>query len=97
MHVGNVPWIVELKVNTQGQGQYYRHAVGQAVLYREFIRNAQSLWPWFRERSPSLDATPARRLLADVETLGQLFDVDVITVDGPDENDVAEGGQSGGS
>ena len=31
----------------QGVGQYYRHAVHQAVLYREFIRTATPLAPWF--------------------------------------------------
>ena len=33
-----------------GVGQYYRHAVAQAVLYREFIRKAEPLHPWFKAR-----------------------------------------------
>ena len=31
-----VPWAIEMKVN-RSEGQYYRHAVAQAVLYRHFI------------------------------------------------------------
>ena len=39
-------WVVELKVCSQGEGQYYRHALTQAVLYRDFIRGAADLHPW---------------------------------------------------
>lgn len=45
-----MPWAVELKHHVGGAGQYYRHAVGQAVLYREFIRRADLLEPWFEKR-----------------------------------------------
>ncbi len=41
-------WALELKVPTGGEGQYYRHALTQAVLYREFIRNAVAFHPWFQ-------------------------------------------------
>lgn len=59
----DVPWVVELKVpEGGGQGQYYRNAVGQAVLYREFIRRAIGLHPWFNERG--LDATKCRAAVA---------------------------------
>jgi hypothetical protein len=45
---GSTPWAVEMKVEGgAGVGQYYRHAVAQAVLYREFIRRATPLHPWF--------------------------------------------------
>ena len=45
---GSTPWAVEMKVQGgAGVGQYYRHAVAQAVLYREFIRKAAPLSPWF--------------------------------------------------
>jgi hypothetical protein len=94
MHASDVPWIVELKVETHGQGQYYRHAIGQVALYRAFIRSARSLWPWFEERAPRLNprgcraavAFPAlkgrraRQLLADTEGLGRLFDVTVLQI-----------------
>ncbi|MDY0062569.1 MAG: hypothetical protein RBU45_22335 [Myxococcota bacterium] len=38
-----VPWVVEIKVSSGSQGQYYRHAIAQALLYREFVRTASSL------------------------------------------------------
>ena len=35
------PWAIEMKVaGSAGVGQYYRHAIAQAVLYREFIKQA---------------------------------------------------------
>lgn len=44
----STPWAIEMKVEgAAGVGQYYRHAVAQAVLYREFIRRATPLHPWF--------------------------------------------------
>jgi hypothetical protein len=49
------PWAIEMKVEGGGGiGQYYRHAVAQAVLYREFIRRATPLHFWFSNRD--LDA-----------------------------------------
>lgn len=48
---GSTPWAIEMKVQGGGGvGQYYRHAVAQAVLYREFIRQATPLHPWFDTR-----------------------------------------------
>lgn len=49
---GDVPWAIEIKVQGPGGvGQYYRHAIVQAVLYREFIKGATDLHFWFeRER-----------------------------------------------
>jgi hypothetical protein len=45
---GSTPWAVEMKVEgPAGVTLYYRHAVAQAVLYREFIRQAARLAPWF--------------------------------------------------
>jgi hypothetical protein len=54
---GSTPWAIEMKVQGgAGVGQYYRHAVAQAVLYREFIRRATPLHdPWFVDQH--LDAT----------------------------------------
>lgn len=53
---GSTPWAIEMKVQGgAGVGQYYRHAVAQAVLYREFIHQAVPLHPWFETRG--LDAT----------------------------------------
>lgn len=48
LRAGRTPWAVEIKVDGGGgTGKYYRHAVAQAVLYREFIRQATPLAPWF--------------------------------------------------
>ncbi|MCA1792803.1 MAG: hypothetical protein LC660_02840 [Desulfobacteraceae bacterium] len=48
MRDGNIPWAVELKEPTGSSiGQDYRHAVTQAVLYREFIKKASSMHEWF--------------------------------------------------
>lgn len=43
------PWAVELKDQDAGggHGAYLRHGIGQAVLYRHFIRSATELDPWF--------------------------------------------------
>jgi hypothetical protein len=97
MRLDDVPWVVELKVpEGGGQGQYFRHAVGQVVLYREFIRRATGLHPWFTERG--LDPlkcraavafpmtgteTQRRRALDHVEYLASLFGVKVMVL--PDD------------
>lgn len=53
---GEVPWIVELKVPTQGQGSYYRHAIGQAALYRAFVRQSHVVRSFFAD----LELDPVR-------------------------------------
>lgn len=96
-HTGNIPVVLELKVpEGAGQWQYFRAAVGQVALYREFIRRAIGLHPWFVERN--LDATKCRAAVAfpmmgsereriaaleHVQYLASLFDVDVIVL--PDD------------
>lgn len=57
----DVPWAVEMKVGLGGEGQYYRHAVAQAVLYRYFIRNATGLRFWFDHYD--LDATKCKAVV----------------------------------
>lgn len=92
---GDIPWAVELKVpEGGGQGSYYRHAVTQAVLYREFIRQARPLHPWFQAMGLRASACraavafpairgPARdRLLGDVVAAASDFDVEVVELDG---------------
>lgn len=85
----DVPWAVEMKVGLGGEGQYYRHAVAQAVLYRHFIRSASSLWFWFDHYD--LDATKCRAAVVVPEfrnpswesrlaRLCELFDVRLVTV-----------------
>ncbi|MGY1915855.1 hypothetical protein [Blastococcus sp. SYSU DS0973] len=47
---GSTPWAIEIKIEgSGGVGNYYRHAVEQAVLYRHFIRQATYLAPWFEQ------------------------------------------------
>lgn len=63
MHSGNVPWAVEIKEPKGSRvGQGYRHAITQAVLYREFIKRAKQLHAWFK--SQSLDATECQAAVA---------------------------------
>jgi len=51
MHDNEIPYAVELKINrSAGGGEYYRHAITQAVLYRDFIKTAKQLWPWFESQ-----------------------------------------------
>jgi ribonuclease J len=46
--IKDIPWVVELKADgAGGQGQYYRHGIPQAVLYRHFIRSAHDLHFWY--------------------------------------------------
>jgi hypothetical protein len=94
MQADGVPWVVELKVpEGGGQGQYFRHAVGQAVLYREFIRRAVGLHPWFRERDlePSRcqaavafplrgSETQRETALNQVRYLAELFNIHVVVL-----------------
>ena len=93
----DAPVVVELKVpEGGGQGQYFRNAVGQVALYREFVRRATGLHPWFEERG--LDASKCRAVVAfpmkgteqqrksalePVQYLAELFDVDVVVI--PDD------------
>jgi hypothetical protein len=85
------PWALELKTEgSAGVAGYYRHAVGQAVLYRHFIRQAAHLAPWFARFG--LDHTACRAAVVvpefRPETAGwgdrlrrvcEVFDVERIT------------------
>lgn len=67
MRDGSTPWAIEMKVQGgAGVGQYYRHAVAQAVLYREFIRQATPLHFWFEERGLSASACEAAVVVPEV-------------------------------
>jgi len=57
LRAGSTPWALELKAGPS-VASYYRHAVSQAVLYREFIRRATHLGPWFAQFG--LDQTACR-------------------------------------
>lgn len=83
-----VPWAIEMKVRLS-EGQYYRHAVAQAVLYRHFIRQAKDLHFWFDHYD--LDATLCRAAVvvpefktatwqARLTDLCEVFEVNLATV-----------------
>ncbi|MFZ4720621.1 MAG: iron chelate uptake ABC transporter family permease subunit, partial [Ilumatobacteraceae bacterium] len=85
------PWAVELKDQDAGggQGAYLRHGVGQAVLYRHYIRSASALEPWFDRHGLHPEdcqaalafPTASAGAAATIERLRQLaevFDVNVI-------------------
>ena len=95
---GRTPWAIEMKVDIGGSGTgiggYYRHAISQAVLYREFIRAATPLHFWFQDQDldandcraavivPDLTAGNARRdHRADLQSICKLFEVELIEVD----------------
>lgn len=51
MSHGDIPYVVELKKPSgSSPGQGYRHAITQAVLYREFIRRNEYVHPWFEKK-----------------------------------------------
>lgn len=85
------PWAIELKDQAAGggHGAYLRHGIGQAVLYRHYIRSAAELDPWFERHG--LKRTECRAALAfpaaapstepvikRLRQLAALYDVEVI-------------------
>jgi hypothetical protein len=89
LQVGGTPWAVEMKVVVSGGERYFRHAVHQAVLYRDFIRGARPLSDWFDRFK--LDQTSCRAAVVVPEgmsaaaeerlrTVASAFDVAVILV-----------------
>ncbi|WP_457202666.1 hypothetical protein [Nocardioides sp. HB32] len=84
-----IPWAIEMKVN-RSEGQYYRHAVVQAVLYRHFIRRATPLHFWFDQfgldptlcRAAVVVPTVRTQMWQDrLSALCALFGVDLVVVD----------------
>jgi hypothetical protein len=89
---GSTPWALEIKIDgNSGVASYYRHAVSQAVLYREFIRRATHLAPWFERFG--LDHTACRAAVVVPEFRAEhtiwkdrltrvcaVFDVELVTV-----------------
>ena len=90
---GMTPWAIEMKVQGgPGVGQYYRHAVAQAVLYREFIRGASPLHFWFEKQGLKAEDCQAavvvpeipakqRQWRGRIERLCDLFNVAFVEVD----------------
>jgi len=63
MRLGDTPYVVELKETSGSRlGQYYRHAITQAVLYREFVRRAEKIHSWFINKK--LDPYKTRAVVA---------------------------------
>lgn len=99
MRNSSVPWvieIIEIKESADKAGEYLRHSVVQAVLYREYVRKAEHLHPWFKERDLAAEkceaavAFPAlkqsnKEELEHVNDLATLFDVRVVEL--PDITD----------
>jgi hypothetical protein len=89
---GRTPWAIEMKVaGSAGVGQYYRHAIAQAVLYREFIKRATPLHWWFDAKNLTADycegavvvpeLTGANAVWRDgLQRLCRTFDIDLIEV-----------------
>lgn len=78
-----------MKVN-QSQGQYYRNAVAQAVLYRHFIRQAIPLHFWFHQFGLDPTLCQAAVVVPTIQTtkwqdrlaaLCKFFDVELVIVD----------------
>jgi hypothetical protein len=64
---GEIPWAIEMKVEIGGGfASYYRHAIGQAVVYRHFLRTATPMHPWFS--ALHLDATRCEAAVVFPET-----------------------------
>jgi hypothetical protein len=93
-------WAVEMKEPSRagGYGPYLRHAIGQAVLYRHFLRTASGYGQWFN--SAGLDQRGVRALvlypqpgevverkisrrIGDLWLLASAFDVQLVAVSIP--------------
>ncbi len=98
MRHSDQPWAVELKHHDPaGIVTYYRHAVGQAVLYREFIRAAKPLYGWFEQRGLKAQRCEAAvavtksehpksewtKRLEHVQRLAALFGIEVVVLGDP--------------
>ncbi|MBW2573510.1 MAG: hypothetical protein JRE61_14580, partial [Deltaproteobacteria bacterium] len=75
-----------------GVGEQYRHAISQAVLYREFIRHTSQIHPWFNENGmraskckaavafPKVKKARQKKNLAQYRAVGELFGVKFVEV-----------------
>lgn len=97
MRIGDIPYAVELKEpKGSSPGQEYRHAITQAVLYREFIRRADCVHPWFEKQqlNPQMcravvafpkfeeDYKRGATLFKQHSRTGSAFGVDVTEIEG---------------
>jgi hypothetical protein len=93
-------WAVEMKEPSRagGYGRYLRHAIGQAVLYRHFLRTASPYGQWFNsvgldqhglralvlypQPGEAVERTISRRI-GDLWLLASAFDVQLVAVSVP--------------
>jgi len=96
MQHGNIPYVVELKESSgNSRGQGFRHAITQAVLYREFIRRTKKVHPWFEKRGikpvecsavvafpefTNNDEIINEKLLEQLKKVGNAFDVEIVEI-----------------
>jgi hypothetical protein len=90
----NIPWAVELKEPKGSSiGEDYRHAITQAVLYREFIKKATLMHEWFHDmgviasKCQSAVAFPKMKLnnrqqkiIKQHQKVAEAFDVKIIEI-----------------
>ena len=93
-------WAVEMKEPSRagGYGSYLRHAIGQAVLYRHFLRTASPYGQWFNSAGldqrgvralvlyPQPDEVAERKIsrrVGDLWLLASAFDVQLVAVSIP--------------
>lgn len=95
MHIDETPYVVELKEPAgSSPGQGYRHAITQAVLYSEFVKNAAELHPWFLEKDidpaicraaiafPRMRPIPKHQMnLKQLKDAAKAFSVEVIEIE----------------
>lgn len=85
------PWAVELKDQDAGggHGAYLRHGIGQAVLYRHYIRTASALNPWFESHGLKRNecqaalafptaAASTTKTIKRLRDLARLYNVEII-------------------
>jgi hypothetical protein len=63
MRQGDVPYVVELKIGNTVNGQYFRDAITQVALYREFLKQATPLHGWLKTAF-GLDASCCEAVVA---------------------------------
>jgi hypothetical protein len=98
MRRGDVPYVVELKEPSGfSRGQGYRHAITQAVLYREYVRRTEKVHHWFRQKGLAPDKCRAvvafpemtkgdkkinQMLLDQLTLVGNAFGVEIVEIKG---------------
>jgi hypothetical protein len=96
MRCENIPYVIELKESSgNSRGQGFRHAITQAVLYREFIQKTEKVHPWFEKRGlkpleciavvafPEFtndDKTNNKKLLDQLILVGNAFGVEIVEI-----------------